>query len=62
MAEALTLATSMGGFGAGAGLAFFAVRWLFEYLGGRMDKRADRLDEGNDKLIKLLQGQVEALQ
>lgn len=61
MTEVLTLATSMGGFGAGAGLAFFAVKWLFEYLGGRMDKRADRLDAASAELMAQLQAEVKAL-
>ena len=49
------------GLGLGGGAGFFFIKWLFEYLGGRMDKRADRIDAGTDKLIENLQKQVEDL-
>lgn len=61
METAIALATTTFGLGAGGGIGFFFVKWLFEYLGGRMDKRADRLDAGTDKLIGLLQDQVASL-
>lgn len=61
MDSLIALATTTLGLGAGGGVGFFFVKWLFEFFGGRMDKRADRLDAGTDKLIAQLQGQVEAL-
>lgn len=44
----------------GGGVGYFFVRWLFEYLGGRMDKRADRIDAGMDKLLAHLQSQIDS--
>lgn len=61
METTLSLATTTFGLGAGGGIGFFFVKWLFEWFGGRMDKRADRLDAGTDKLIGLLQDQVASL-
>lgn len=57
----LNLTATTFGLGLGGGAGFFFIKWLFEYLGGRMDKRADRIDAGTDKLIENLQEQVEAL-
>ncbi|WP_221537798.1 hypothetical protein [Qipengyuania huizhouensis] len=45
----------------GGGVGYFFVRWLFEYLGGRMDKKADRIDAGMDKLIARMETQIEGL-
>lgn len=44
----------------GGGVGYFFVRWLFEYLGGRMDKKADRIDAGMDKLLAHLQAQIDS--
>lgn len=52
-------AWAVGGMGAGGG--FFAFKWLVEYIGGRMDKRADALDAGTQRLIENLQVQVNSL-
>lgn len=45
----------------GGGVGYFFVKWLFEYLGGRMDKRAERIDAGMDKLISRMESQIEGL-
>ncbi len=47
--------------GGGIGGGFYAVKWAFEWVAGRMDKRADRVDASTDKLIARLEKQVEAL-
>ncbi|RIV79588.1 hypothetical protein [Pelagerythrobacter aerophilus] len=61
MDSLLALGTTTLGLGAGGGVGFFFVKWLFEFFGGRMDKQADRLDAGTNLLITQLQGQVTAL-
>lgn len=61
MDNIFTVATTTLGLGAGGGAGFFFVRWLFEFLGGRMDKRADRIDAGTDKLISLMQAEMKRL-
>lgn len=61
MDSLLSLAASGAGIGGGATIAFLFIRWVVEYLGGRMEKRADRLDAGTATLIGQLQGQVAAL-
>lgn len=58
MFEAIA-AWAAGGMGAGGG--FFAFKWLVEYIGGRMDKRAAALDAGTQALIEHLQAQVSSL-
>ncbi len=47
--------------GGGAGGGFLAVKWLIEWVAGRLDKREARIDAGTDKLIQALERQVEAL-
>lgn len=58
------------GVGVGAGGVFVwqvfrglagAAKWLIEYFGGRMDKRADRLDEDTRFVIDNLREEVERL-
>lgn len=53
------VAYSSVGIGGGAGYFFF--KWLVEYLGGRMDRRAEALDKGTQQLIDNLQKQVSVL-
>ncbi len=47
--------------GGGAGGGFLAVKWLIEWVAGRLDKREARIDAGTDKLIQALERQVGAL-
>lgn len=64
MTDPISSAVTAASLGGGVGIAYLLIRliqWAFEYWGARMDKKADRIDEGNDKLIKLLQGQVREL-
>ncbi|GGN49422.1 hypothetical protein GCM10011349_20020 [Novosphingobium indicum] len=49
------------GAGAAAGGGFGIIKWVFEYVGGRMDKRADRLDEDTRFVIDNLRAEVERL-
>jgi hypothetical protein len=49
------------GAGASVGGGFYFIKWLFEYFGRRMDRRADRIDVGTDRLIARLETTVEAL-
>jgi len=37
------------------------IKWLAEFVGGRMDRRSDRLDASTDKIIKLLEARVDQL-
>lgn len=46
--------------GGGAGGGFLAVKWLIEWVAGRLDKREARIDAGTDKLIEGLERQVAA--
>lgn len=61
MDSVVSLAASGAGIGGGATIAFLFIKWVVEHFGGRMDKRADRLDAGTATLISQLQGQVAAL-
>lgn len=58
-----TLQTFTGGLGVGSGFAgaFFVVKWLAEWMTGRMDKKEARLDRIQDDLIKGLLKDVERL-
>lgn len=47
--------------GGGAGGGFLAVKWLIEWMAGRLDKREARIDAGTDKLIQGLERQIEGL-
>lgn len=54
--------------GAGGGAGFFFIKWFFEWLGGRVDKREalvdhdfQRLDAGTQALIQHLQDQISSL-
>lgn len=49
------------GAGAAAGGGFGMIKWLAEFVGGRMDRRSDRLDASTDKIIKLLEARVDQL-
>ncbi|MBL4858408.1 MAG: hypothetical protein JKY36_04315 [Erythrobacter sp.] len=60
MEEFLNLAGTATAITTGGGLGFFFVKWIFEYLGGRMDKKADRIDAGMDKLLAHLQAQIDS--
>ena len=53
---------SLIGFGAGGGVGFFAMKWFFEFVGGRLDRRTDALDEGTQRLIKGLQDRLESVE
>ncbi|BEV00060.1 hypothetical protein [Novosphingobium olei] len=46
------------GLGAGLGGVFFALKWVFEFIGGRMDRRADRLDSDTRFIIENLREEV----
>lgn len=47
--------------GAGFSLGFVAVRWVANFIAGRIDKKADRVDTATQYLIGQLTGQVETL-
>lgn len=49
------------GIGAGGGVAFFAFKWLVEWISGRMDKKQERLDRIQDDIITGLLKDVERL-
>lgn len=62
--KAATVIEQAGAFvvmGGGAGGGFLAVKWLIEWVAGRLDKREARIDAGTDKLIQALERQVDAL-
>lgn len=61
MEQFLNIAGTATAITTGGGVGYFFVKWLFEYLGGRMDKRADRIDAGMDKLITRMETQIEGL-
>ncbi|MYL98723.1 hypothetical protein GR702_13215 [Novosphingobium sp. FGD1] len=46
------------GAGAAAGGGFGIIKWAFEYVGGRMDKRADRLDADTRFVIDQLRAEL----
>lgn len=46
------------GAGAAAGGGFGIIKWIFEYIGGRMDKRADRLDADTRFVIDQLRAEL----
>ena len=50
-----------GASGVGAGGGFFIIKWLFEYVGGRMDKRAAALDQGTQLLIEGLEKRLDTV-
>lgn len=52
---------SAGSAGAGAGLSFFAIRWLAVFAAGRWDRREAQLDDGTQRLIKGLESQIGGL-
>lgn len=49
------------GLGAGLGGVFFALKWVFEYVGGRMDRRAAALDDGTQRLMDRLEARIDEL-
>jgi len=49
------------GVGAGSGAGFFTLKWLIEWIGGRMDRRADALDKGTQRLIEGLESRLNAV-
>lgn len=57
----LEVAASATGVGVSGGAGFFALKWVFEYFGGRMDKRAAALDAGTDRLLARLEKRVDEL-
>lgn len=61
MEEFLNLAGTATAITTGGGVGYFFVKWMFEYLGGRMDKKADRIDAGMDKLIARMEAQIDGL-
>jgi len=54
-------AASATGVGVGGSAGFFALKWVFEYFGGRMDKRAAALDAGTERLLERLEKRVDEL-
>lgn len=59
--DLLEVAASATGVGVSGGAGFFALKWVFEYFGGRMDKRAAALDAGTDRLLARLEKRVDEL-
>lgn len=55
------VAASATGAGVSGGAGFFALKWLVEYFGGRMDKRAAALDAGTQRLMERLEARVDEL-
>lgn len=53
---------STAAFGGSAGVMFWAIRWFVEWMGGRADKRQDRIDSKTDSLIEKLEARVDELQ
>ncbi|QVM82928.1 hypothetical protein HT578_03705 [Novosphingobium decolorationis] len=47
--------------GGGIGAAVWGMRWLIEFAGGRMDKRADRLDADMRFVVEQLKSQIDQL-
>jgi chromosome segregation ATPase len=48
--------------GGAAGIALAFTKWLLEYVGGRMDKRADRLDENTQAIIDQLRTELDRVE
>lgn len=48
-------------FGAGAGAGFVMLKWFLDWLGGRMDKRADAYERATQRLMEGLERRVEGL-
>ncbi|MXO64840.1 hypothetical protein GRI91_03625 [Altererythrobacter endophyticus] len=48
-------------FGGGAGAGFVFLKWFLEWVAGRMDRRADAIDAGTQRLIMGLESRVVAL-
>jgi len=61
MIPEVTAALSWGSAGMGAGLGFFAVRWIAVFIAGRWDRREEQLDGGTQRLIKGLEAQISSL-
>lgn len=57
----LEAAFSWGMSGMGAGLGFFAVRWVAIFVAGRWDKKEAQIDAGTRRLIEQLEHQIDAL-
>lgn len=57
----IEVAASATGVGVSGGAGFFALKWLVEYFGGRMDKRAAALDAGTQRLMERLEARVDEL-
>lgn len=57
----MEVAASATGVGVSGGAGFFALKWLVEYFGGRMDKRAAALDAGTQRLMERLEARVDEL-
>lgn len=47
------------GFGGGGG--FYAIRWIAEWVAGRLDKREAKIDAATDQLIKRMAAQIDTL-
>ena len=58
MSDWLTILSAWLAAGTGAGGGFFVIKWVFEYIGGRMDRRAEALDAGTQQLINNLQNRL----
>lgn len=52
-----------GGVGVGAGIAagLYFIRWLIEFVGGRMDRREARLDKATQEIFTRLETEVKRL-
>lgn len=59
--DLLQLAIASGTAGGSFGLVFVFVRWAANFVAGRIDKKADRLDAATEYLIGQLSGQVKTL-
>jgi hypothetical protein len=44
--------------GSGVGFSFLMVRWLANFIAGRVDRKEDRVDAGMRRLLEDLQGEV----
>ena len=61
MPDALSFVPGLVGAGGALGVGYAFAKWIIEYIGGRMDKRADRLDAGTQVLIDQLRSELDRM-
>lgn len=61
IASSLQLLPSWFALGAGGGGGFFAIKWLFEWVAGRLDRREAHLDASTAKLIQGLEHRLKSV-